>query len=133
MLGHRRYLRWRRQPFPVIPPLPPKTPKLRLTKRVCAGMASRLWVRGDQATVDQYKALTRIARCLDSAYTTKRGGVTIEMCWWSVEHLQVLRDILTDVLAGCVQMQIRRALSARIAEIDDYIDTSAIERLGRLT
>ncbi len=104
--------------------------KLQLTKRICDELRLRVRARAEQP-LSNYKALHRIAALLDEADETSRGLV-VNLDAWPADYLEVLREALMAALADCVQMQVRRALAVRIAQLDDHLDVSAVERLGRL-
>ena len=108
---------------------------LHLTGRICAEL--RLYLRAqDQSrmTVGRYDALRKIAAELDRETDKggKRGGVWISMDAWDRDKLLVLRNAMLDTLTDCTQMQVRGALTTRVAQIDNHVGVSAVERLGRL-
>lgn len=111
-----------------------------LTKRICAEMLPYMrehsniasTCRGEHSGSD-YDALRKLAKAVDAGRETARGGAVLDVTLWPRRQVETVRDVLRATLAGCTQMQVRKALLRRIDQLDDYIGTSAVERLARLS
>jgi len=111
--------------------------KLRLTKRISTELRPCLRARATPVIMANYDALHAIAAAIDKGDDAGRGGAhgetRIDMTFWPRGRIALLRDILSDTLTACSQVQVRAAIQRRIDRLDDFLGTSAVERLARLS
>lgn len=117
------------------------TDKIRVTRRMCCDLraALRTEARKEQSSWSkvQFEGFDRIEKLLthEKENPTTRGGFTLYSTHWydhREETFRILRDLMLVALAGCTQMQIRRAYKKLINALDEWSGTSAVESLGRI-